>query len=123
LYVGALTFGYAGYFNFSDIYLADQSNAQSPRLLLDGLALLGVGVLFKMGAVPFHNWVPDVYQGAPTPVTAFMAICTKLAATVGCCGCCTCVGVLRLGLSRRAGRHRGGTRVVGSLIRHPPRPL
>ena len=39
-----------------------------------------MGVLFKVGAVPFHRWVPDVYQGAPTPITAFMAICTKLAA-------------------------------------------
>ncbi|MGL4831964.1 MAG: NADH-quinone oxidoreductase subunit N, partial [Propionibacteriaceae bacterium] len=40
------------------------------------------GLLFKIGAVPFHMWTPDVYQGSPTPVTAFMAICTKLAAVV-----------------------------------------
>ena len=39
-----------------------------------------VGLLFKVGAVPFHSWTPDVYQGAPTPVTGFMAACTKLAA-------------------------------------------
>ncbi|WP_344997598.1 NADH-quinone oxidoreductase subunit NuoN [Tsukamurella soli] len=45
-----------------------------------GLALIGVGLLFKVGAVPFHSWVPDVYQGAPTPVTAFMASATKTAA-------------------------------------------
>ncbi len=45
-----------------------------------GLALIGVGLLFKVGAVPFHSWVPDVYQGAPTPVTAFMAAATKAAA-------------------------------------------
>ena len=43
-------------------------------------ALLGVGLLFKVGAAPFHSWTPDVYQGAPTPVTAFMAACTKVAA-------------------------------------------
>jgi NADH-quinone oxidoreductase subunit N len=42
--------------------------------------LLSVGVLFKVGAVPFHSWIPDVYQGAPTPVTAFMAAATKIAA-------------------------------------------
>ncbi|GAA1071022.1 NADH-quinone oxidoreductase subunit NuoN [Tsukamurella spumae] len=44
-----------------------------------GAALIGVGLLFKVGAVPFHSWVPDVYQGAPTPVTAFMGAATKIA--------------------------------------------
>ena len=38
------------------------------------------GLLFKVGAVPFHTWTPDVYQGAPTPITGFMAACTKVAA-------------------------------------------
>jgi NADH-quinone oxidoreductase subunit N len=45
-----------------------------------GLALLVVGLLFKGSVAPFHTWTPDVYQGAPTPVTAFMAACTKIAA-------------------------------------------
>ncbi len=49
-------------------------------LLLVGLALLVVGLLFKASVGPFHLWTPDVYQGAPTPVTAFMAACTKVAA-------------------------------------------
>lgn len=49
-------------------------------LPLIGLALLAVGLLFKVGAIPFHSWVPDVYQGAPTPITAFMASATKVAA-------------------------------------------
>ena len=49
-------------------------------LLYAGLALLLVGLLFKGGIAPFHNWTPDVYDGAPTPVTAFMAACTKTAA-------------------------------------------
>ncbi len=83
LYGVALLYGYSGSFHFRDIDLAIQSNAQSPWLLLAGLALVAVGVLFKLGAVPFHNWVPDVYVGSPTPVTAFMAVCTKLAAAVG----------------------------------------
>ena len=52
---------------------------QEPLLLL-GIALLMVGLLFKIGAAPFHAWTPDVYQGAPTPVTGFMAACTKVAA-------------------------------------------
>jgi NADH-quinone oxidoreductase subunit N len=49
-------------------------------LALIGTGLLLVGVLFKIGAVPFHSWIPDVYQGAPTPITAFMAAATKIAA-------------------------------------------
>jgi NADH-quinone oxidoreductase subunit N len=44
------------------------------------MAFLSIGLLFKVGAVPFHAWSPDVYQGAPTPVTAFMAAATKVAA-------------------------------------------
>ena len=49
-------------------------------LALIGVALLSVGLLFKVGAVPFHSWIPDVYQGAPTPITGFMAAATKVAA-------------------------------------------
>jgi NADH-quinone oxidoreductase subunit N len=56
---------------------ADSGNTS---LALIGVGLLSVGVLFKVGAVPFHSWIPDVYQGAPTPVTAFMAAATKIAA-------------------------------------------
>ena len=52
----------------------------SDILLVLGLALLIVGLLFKASVAPFHTWTPDVYQGAPTPVTAFMAACTKVAA-------------------------------------------
>ena len=53
---------------------------QGQGLLLAGMALIGVGLLFKFSAVPFHSWTPDVYAGAPTPVTGFMAACTKIAA-------------------------------------------
>src|SRR5690606_2051161 len=49
-------------------------------LLLMGVGLVAIGLLFKVGAVPFHNWKPDVYQGAPTPITALMASCTLVAA-------------------------------------------
>ena len=48
--------------------------------LLIGIVFLSAGLLFKVGAVPFHAWTPDVYQGAPTPITAFMAAATKIAA-------------------------------------------
>jgi NADH-quinone oxidoreductase subunit N len=54
------------------------SNSHSMALI--GVALLSVGLLFKVGAAPFHSWIPDVYQGAPTPITGFMAAATKVAA-------------------------------------------
>jgi len=80
LYGVALLYGYAGSVRLSAI--ADQlsRNAGQETLLLAGTALLSVGLLFKLGAVPFHMWKPDVYQGAPTPVTALMASCTTVSA-------------------------------------------
>ncbi|MFL6101411.1 MAG: NADH-quinone oxidoreductase subunit NuoN [Actinomycetales bacterium] len=80
LFGSALLFGYAGSLNFGDIAKAISEGGQAQGLLLPGVALVGIGLLFKIGAVPFHSWTPDVYQGAPTPVTGFMAACTKLAA-------------------------------------------
>jgi NADH-quinone oxidoreductase subunit N len=80
LYGIALIYGYAGSFELVDIDTAVSSRVGASALLLTGMALLAVGLLFKVGAAPFHAWTPDVYQGAPTAVTAFMAACTKLAA-------------------------------------------
>ncbi|MDF2746157.1 MAG: nuoN, partial [Propionibacteriaceae bacterium] len=80
LYGAALLYGYAGSFDLSAIDEAVRTSPQQPGLLLAGVALIGMGLLFKFGAVPFHSWIPDVYVGAPTPVTAFMAACTKIAA-------------------------------------------
>jgi NADH-quinone oxidoreductase subunit N len=80
LYGVALLYGYAGTVELSGIAEAVSSNAENDTLLLAGTALLAVGLLFKVGAVPFHSWTPDVYQGAPTPITGFMAACTKVAA-------------------------------------------
>lgn len=54
--------------------------AETPGLVIVGVVFVFVGVLFKVGAVPFHTWTPDVYEGAPTPVTGYMAACTKIAA-------------------------------------------
>ncbi|MDR1213327.1 MAG: NADH-quinone oxidoreductase subunit NuoN [Propionibacteriaceae bacterium] len=76
----ALLFAYAGSFDFDLIALRYDQGAAADRLLWAGLGLVLVGLLFKIGAVPFHSWAPDTYQGAPTPVTAFMAVCTKIAA-------------------------------------------
>ncbi len=80
LYGIALTYGFAGSFRLSDIDVAVSTRTGGVNMLLAAMALMSVGLLFKMGAVPFHTWTPDVYQGAPTPVTAFMAAGTKAAA-------------------------------------------
>lgn len=76
----AMVYGYAGSMNFADISAAVSGRIDGDALLLVGIALIAVGLLFKVGAAPFHAWTPDVYQGAPTAVTAFMAACTKVAA-------------------------------------------
>ncbi|MGY1916170.1 NADH-quinone oxidoreductase subunit NuoN [Blastococcus sp. SYSU DS0973] len=79
LYGLALVYGATGSVRLSDIREAATADAGGVLLVL-GLALLIVGLLFKASVAPFHSWTPDVYQGAPTPVTAFMAACTKVAA-------------------------------------------
>ncbi|KDE98452.1 NADH-quinone oxidoreductase subunit N [Mycolicibacterium aromaticivorans JS19b1 = JCM 16368] len=80
LYGIALLYGYAGTLSLPGIARAIDVNTDNSALALVGAALVAVGVLFKVGAVPFHSWIPDVYQGAPTPITAFMAAATKVAA-------------------------------------------
>lgn len=80
IYGIALVYGFAGSVRFSDIAAAIAGVVGLDVLLVAGLLLILVGLLFKVGAVPFHSWTPDVYQGAPTAVTGFMAACTKVAA-------------------------------------------
>ncbi|MEV6441986.1 NADH-quinone oxidoreductase subunit NuoN [Amycolatopsis sp. NPDC051716] len=83
LYGLALLYGYANSVKLGDIAAAAAGSDRSDTLLFAGLGLLVVGLLFKGSVGPFHTWTPDVYQGAPTPVTAFMAACTKVAAFGG----------------------------------------
>ncbi|MEU5721356.1 NADH-quinone oxidoreductase subunit NuoN [Micromonospora sp. NPDC047738] len=66
--------------DFATVHAAVGESSSSQVLLFAGMALLAIGLLFKAAAAPFHVWTPDVYQGAPTPVTGFMAACTKVAA-------------------------------------------
>jgi NADH-quinone oxidoreductase subunit N len=80
LYGSALLYGATGTLRLIDIAAAIHAGSDDTRLALTGTGLVAVGVLFKVGAVPFHSWIPDVYQGAPTPLTAFMAAGTKVAA-------------------------------------------
>src|SRR4051795_8439285 len=78
LYGLALVYGATGSVRLSAI--REAATGGTGVLLVLGLALLLVGLMFKAGVAPFHAWTPDVYQGAPTPATAFMAACTKIAA-------------------------------------------
>ena len=76
----ALIYGATGATDFSAISASIAHGHSSDTLLLTGVALVVVGLCFKASIAPFHQWTPDVYQGAPTPVTAFMAVATKAAA-------------------------------------------
>ncbi|MFD8378821.1 NADH-quinone oxidoreductase subunit NuoN [Streptomyces sp. NPDC059679] len=87
----ALLYGYAGTVTYAgiadvvdgtvrEVTPALAGTMGNDALLLIGGAMVLMGLLFKIGAVPFHMWTPDVYQGAPTPVTGFMAAATKVAA-------------------------------------------
>jgi len=79
LFGAALIYAVTGALDFSTIN-ASLGNVTQDGLVLAGVGLIAVGLLFKVGAVPFHQWTPDVYQGSPTPITAFMAAATKIAA-------------------------------------------
>jgi NADH-quinone oxidoreductase subunit N len=82
LYGTAFLYGATGSTDFTKIAtaLAGDSGLASDPLLLTGIGLAIVGLGFKASVAPFHQWTPDVYEGAPTPITAFMAVATKAAA-------------------------------------------
>ena len=79
LYGASLCYGYSGTTVFAGIVAATAESDISVGLLL-GLVMISAGLAFKVSAVPFHMWTPDVYEGAPTPVTAFFATAPKVAA-------------------------------------------
>lgn len=81
----ALLYGFAGSVHLPVITDALAGRGSTPLqglhvLAITGIVLVSAGLLFKVGAAPFHTWTPDVYTGAPTPITGFMAVCTKAAA-------------------------------------------
>ncbi|NRB00440.1 MAG: NADH-quinone oxidoreductase subunit NuoN, partial [Rhodobacteraceae bacterium] len=79
LYGASLTYGFAGTTLFEGV-IAAAGDDQAPIGLLIGLVFIITGLAFKISAVPFHMWTPDVYEGSPTPVTAFFATAPKVAA-------------------------------------------
>jgi NADH-quinone oxidoreductase subunit N len=79
LYGLAFVYGASGSTDFTAIAEGIGESAFDDPLLLIGIALAATGLAFKLSIAPFHQWTPDVYQGAPTPVTAFMAVATKAA--------------------------------------------
>jgi NADH-quinone oxidoreductase subunit N len=78
LYGASLTYGFAGTADFAGIVAAVEGGASLG--LIFGLAFMVAGLAFKVSAAPFHMWTPDVYEGSPTPVTAFFATAPKMAA-------------------------------------------
>ena len=80
VYGAAFLYGQTGSFTYEGVGAALAEGGTGEWLALAGTALVLVGLLFKVGAMPFHMWVPDVYEGAPTQVTGFMAGATKLVA-------------------------------------------
>jgi NADH-quinone oxidoreductase subunit N len=79
LFGSALVYGETGQLSFDKIAAAGHGH---DAMLVVGLAMIIAGLAFKASAAPFHMWTPDAYQGAPTPVTAFMSSATKIAALV-----------------------------------------
>lgn len=79
LYGASLVYGFTGQIGFVEIAAALTAEGRSFGLLV-GLVFVIAGLAFKISAVPFHMWTPDVYEGAPTPVTAFFAAAPKVAA-------------------------------------------
>ena len=80
LYGCSMIYGFAGTTGFDGLAEAVGASAYVPDGLIVGLIFLSAGLAFKISAVPFHMWTPDVYEGAPTPVTAFFAVAPKIAA-------------------------------------------
>ncbi|CAB5145072.1 unannotated protein [freshwater metagenome] len=80
IFGAAFLYGFSGTVSIAGIADAISASAANDVFMLLGIVFVAVGLLFKISAVPFHAWTPDVYQGAPTPITGFMAACTKVAA-------------------------------------------
>ena len=116
LYGLAFIYGATGSTDFGGIAAAiAESGHLGDPLLLTGIALALAGLAFKASVAPFHQWTPDVYQGAPTPVTAFMAVATKAAAFAIICASSTWRCSRRRRLGRCARGARRGLDLIGNV--------
>ena len=93
---------------------SDQIDVSDP-LLLTGIGLIVTGLAFKASVAPFHQWTPDVYQGAPTPITTFMAVATKAAAFAIALSCSTTRSGWRSSSGARPWRLATATIVIGNV--------
>ncbi|MGE5199242.1 MAG: NADH-quinone oxidoreductase subunit N [Rhodospirillaceae bacterium] len=109
LYGLSFIYGAAGSTDFNQIDLVISNGNASDSLVLMGVALIGTGLAFKISIAPFHQWTPDVYEGAPTPITAFMAVATKAAAFVAL------VRLLDVPLGSIAGDWKGALSVLAII--------
>ncbi|MGB0572007.1 MAG: NADH-quinone oxidoreductase subunit NuoN [Alphaproteobacteria bacterium] len=80
LYGMSLIYGFAGTTGFEGLATIFAADSNAPAGVIVGLVFIAAGLAFKVSAVPFHMWTPDVYEGAPTPITAFFAVAPKIAA-------------------------------------------
>ncbi len=80
LYGASMIYGFAGTTGFVELAEVFRNDADVAAGLIIGIVFVAAGLAFKVSAVPFHMWTPDVYEGAPTPVTAFFAVAPKIAA-------------------------------------------
>ena len=80
LYGMSLIYGFAGTTGFDGLAAIFAADSDAPVGVIVGLVFIAAGLAFKVSAVPFHMWTPDVYEGAPTPITAFFAVAPKIAA-------------------------------------------
>ena len=82
LYGASLIYGFTGTTSFVGLAQLFAGAAKPSNGLIIGLVLVAVGLAFKVSAVPFHTWAPDTYEGAPTPITAFLSVASKAAGFV-----------------------------------------
>jgi len=127
LYGASLIYGFTGSTSFAAIAQASKAAGAAQNIgLVIGLVFLLVGIAFKISAVPFHMWTPDVYEGAPTPVTNFLASAPKVAAvalfmrvSLGACirfdRLNSCISLLRISASYSARRRAGLSRLTRSM--------
>ena len=107
LYGLAFIYGASGSTDFAGSARRSADRWLDDPLLLIGIALAATGLAFKLSIAPFHQWTPDVYEGAPTPVTAFMAVATKAAVF------CVLVRFFDVALGAGGGRLAAGARGAG----------